>query len=104
MPTVYKIWSSLIFGNYHYTQKFVKATEQLLHILEDTHLESSMASFSEIDTQEAKSDDVKPSNNISESLKYPYMTPEDEISGTYHLSSKLWRHVTDDSSLTIYGF
>ena len=71
MPIVYKTWSSLIFGNYHYTQKLVETTEQLLHILDDTHLESSMASFSEIGIQEAKSDDVKPSENISESLKHP---------------------------------
>ena len=32
------------------------------------------------------------------------MTPGDETSGTHHLFSKLWRHVTDDSSLIIYGF
>ena len=67
------MWSSLIFGNYHYTQKFVETTEQLLHILDDTHLESRIASFSEIGIQEAKSDDLKPSENISESLKHPYM-------------------------------
>ena len=98
------MWSSLIFGNYHYTQKFVETTEKLLHILDDTHLESSRASFSEIGIQEAKSDDLKPSENISESLKHPYMTPGDETSGTHHLFSKLWRHVTDDNSLIIYGF
>ena len=57
-----------------------------------------MASFSEIGIQEAKLDDVKPSENISESLKHPYMALEDESSGTHHLLSKLWRHVIDDNS------